>query len=432
MAVVNVSDVELWWSHPNYTPSRKYAIRKDVAPSAGDRFRMDSSRPDIDEMTLSDGMTQVLSTKEYLGVGQSRKRRGYVNVADLNELSIQYIANLGTDDTPELFFKAVVDDPGPGNNGVKRPCRVAIVPNKDISYANSNESFSINGMRSAGGNQLQLDGAHANTQLTVGDWLRIAGDTTYYEVIGGGDENTYYDLDAFSPVLAAAANVGDVVTRQTISFADSSEEFAINNMAGYAAGVTTMNLDGKAINETLAVGDYFKITGYSTEFRVTAGGATGTGTAAFDVTFEPPLPGAVADNVTVVKQTVTYSDDDDCGVVRTAASSGDSSLELDAAYATSVLSVGDFFTVGSGTTVYQLSMGGSTARGFSVTVFPPLQSAAADNTVVTKQTPTFNIADANVSDYVGSGWGNQVEVDGQVMGSVTLQSRGTGFENARS
>ncbi len=265
MAVVNVSDLELWWSHPNYTPSARHAVVKTAAPTAGSLFRMDSSRSDIDEMTLSDGMTQVFSTKEYLGVGQERKRRAYVNVADLNELSINYVANLGQADTPELFFKAVADDPGPNNNGVKRPCNLQIVMGKSTTYATSSDTFAAQGSRTAGGNQVRMDGASSGARLYIGDFIVIAGATTVYEIIGGGDG------------------------------------------------------------------------------------------------------------------------------------------------------------------------GGSTAQTeFDVSVFPPLTADVADNAVITKQTPTDTIDDANIADYILSGWGNQVEVDGQVMGTATLQAAGTGFQNVRS
>ncbi len=72
---------------------------------------------------------------------------------------------------------------------------------------------------------------------------------------------------------------------------------AIDNLAGYAKGVSTIHIDGVTDGGTWVIGDTFVIAGNTQRYAVTAN-VTFTG-AEGDVSFTPPLAAAVVDDVVV-------------------------------------------------------------------------------------------------------------------------------------
>lgn len=73
-----------------------------------------------------------------------------------------------------------------------------------------------------------------------------------------------------------------------------AETLAIDLGAGYAMGVTAIHVDGGAGDEVLRVGDPIEIGG--NRYTVTAGGSGDPSAAEFDLTIDPGLVAAVADN----------------------------------------------------------------------------------------------------------------------------------------
>jgi hypothetical protein len=87
--------------------------------------------------------------------------------------------------------------------------------------------------------------------------------------------------------------------------ATGAVDFGSGTTAVYAAGVSTIHIDGLTDNGTLLIGDSFIITGDSQRYVLTANGSE-SGTGDFDITFAPPLKQAV-DEDTVVTFTLTGS-----------------------------------------------------------------------------------------------------------------------------
>ncbi len=82
-------------------------------------------------------------------------------------------------------------------------------------------------------------------------------------------------------------------------------DFGSGSTAVYAAGTTTIHVDGLTSGITIKTGDTFAITGDTQRYVLTANGANET-TGDIDVTFAPPLKQAVDEN-TVVTFTLTGS-----------------------------------------------------------------------------------------------------------------------------
>lgn len=78
---------------------------------------------------------------------------------------------------------------------------------------------------------------------------------------------------------------------------------AVNNASGYAAGVTSMAIDGISASAVLAVGDVVVITGQTQQYVLTAV-PTIDGVGAGTISFAPALDAAVVDNQVV---TITLS-----------------------------------------------------------------------------------------------------------------------------
>jgi len=80
---------------------------------------------------------------------------------------------------------------------------------------------------------------------------------------------------------------------------------AVNNVGGYAAGVTSIAVDAGTGSQTLLVGDTFVIAGNTQRYVLSANTTLSTG--AGTLTFTPPLAAAVADDavVTFTLQTAT-------------------------------------------------------------------------------------------------------------------------------
>ena len=194
MPTRNVSDLQLWWSHPNYTPTNRNRVRNRLtelgsgaAVPPGSVFRMDSSYSEIDDLTLPSFIGEVFRIKEHMGIGQNRPRRTFVNVRDVKEGSGTFTCNFGVADTPEQFFKAVRDDPGANGDGQKRPLTLYGVINSTRRYVDTGTaSAHVNGVLTLGADVLEIDDV-TNDTYAVGDRLKIQGDNTLYEIIAGED-----------------------------------------------------------------------------------------------------------------------------------------------------------------------------------------------------------------------------------------------------
>lgn len=78
----------------------------------------------------------------------------------------------------------------------------------------------------------------------------------------------------------------------------STGTLAVNNGAGYAAGVTTMNIDAATVTGTLVPGDTFSIAGHTQRYAIT-NTTTAASNAFTGVSFTPGLEAAVADNAVI-------------------------------------------------------------------------------------------------------------------------------------
>lgn len=88
--------------------------------------------------------------------------------------------------------------------------------------------------------------------------------------------------------------------------ANNASDFAgaVNNLAGYPAGTTSMNVDGlTAAAITYYAGTTFQITGDPTTYKITSDVTSSAGGAITGLPFWPPLPLDIADN-TVVTLTI--------------------------------------------------------------------------------------------------------------------------------
>lgn len=74
---------------------------------------------------------------------------------------------------------------------------------------------------------------------------------------------------------------------------------AVNNGAGYAAGATTMAVDGVTAGGTFKAGDTFTIAGHTQNYVVTTDATADGGGAIAALAFAPGLEAAVADNAVV-------------------------------------------------------------------------------------------------------------------------------------
>lgn len=86
-------------------------------------------------------------------------------------------------------------------------------------------------------------------------------------------------------------------TSGTVVSAGTDVIGAVNNGAGYAAGIKTMAIDGLSLSETLVIGDSFSIAGHTQRYVLTANTTLSSG--AGTISFEPGLEAAVADNAVV-------------------------------------------------------------------------------------------------------------------------------------
>lgn len=83
----------------------------------------------------------------------------------------------------------------------------------------------------------------------------------------------------------------------TAGSAAAATDIAVDNVAGYAAGVKTIIMDKGASTATLVVGDIFKFATHAQTYVVTAGGTIDT--TGISVSFEPGLQIAVANDVAI-------------------------------------------------------------------------------------------------------------------------------------
>lgn len=290
MATRNVADVQLWWRHPNYTPHHLSRVRNKTnsvtSTAIDDFFQMDASFDDIDELTIGSGVGQSFTVKEYLGVGQVRKRRRQVNVADVKELTGSFVCNFGSGlDTPEQFFSAMNADPGIGGNGVKRPCALRVVFDVEagLSAASTTaDAFAVDGAKNAGDGTLDLDGRTGTESLKVGDAFTIAGNNTIYRVVSGGSDASADFTVGMTPVLAANAADNAVVTKvrpQASALA--------------ASGSRTINFDNLYGAAVFEPGQFVQFGNNVVAYEILSRSGTGT-TGAITVT--PNLTADVADN----------------------------------------------------------------------------------------------------------------------------------------
>ena len=188
MGTRNTADLQLWWSHPLYTPRTVSRIRGKAAEvaagggSPGDIFRMDAGFPDIDDLSIPSFIGQMFRTKEHMGVGQDRVRRSYVNVADVKEASGTFTCNFGVHDTPEQFFSHVQADPGSGGDGRKRPMRLYGIISVKKGLKNGTGRAAIDGAATTGDSAIGFDTVTVDA-FNVGDFFRITGDTQDYQIL---------------------------------------------------------------------------------------------------------------------------------------------------------------------------------------------------------------------------------------------------------
>ena len=133
MGTRNVADLQLWWSHPNYTPQtlepyqeprqRPLSLRLPATSSAWIR----ASRTSMNSL-IGSGVGQMFTVKEYLGVSQDRKRRRQVNVKPTSRKTparslrtSERRTRLSSSSTPSTPTLAS------WGNGVKRPLRLYVV-----------------------------------------------------------------------------------------------------------------------------------------------------------------------------------------------------------------------------------------------------------------------------------------------------------------
>lgn len=86
-------------------------------------------------------------------------------------------------------------------------------------------------------------------------------------------------------------------TSGTVVSAGTDVVGAVNNAGGYAAGATTMAIDGLSLAETLVEGDSFVIAGNTQRYALTADTTLSSG--AGSITFTPGLAAAVVDDTVV-------------------------------------------------------------------------------------------------------------------------------------
>ena len=352
----NVSDLQLWWSHPIYVPPAPDRVRGkgidflyDDATSEGDIIRMDSSFPDIDDLTLPSFIGQSFRTKEHMGIGQTRVRRSYVNVADVKEASGTFTCNFGANDTPEQFFAAVQADPGLGGDGRKRPMRMyGVISERKGLNSHFFGTATMNGAFTEGATSISID-AVLHSAWVKNDHFRLAGDSTIYRTssriahLGSGSI-------AITPALSKDFADNTVLTKVFPNRATL--------VGNHAQGVSSVRFNG-VMGDGFEAGDFFT------------------------------LP-----------RTTTPSNADPTNY--------------------EILTV-----IGNG------AAGGS--GRFIIT--PTLQVATDGGTAISKSDFEPNLdtwVEANVCDFIISEFDYTPEIDGELMGTYTLQAAGTGFEYVRN
>ena len=110
MAQDAVSTLELWWSHPSYTPEDDATVNPAVSSAAiGDAFKMDSSVAGIDELVV--GPYQVSDTiSERTGQGITERQRRSNKLNDVADVTVSFVNDFGKANGPADFFKHVYDD----------------------------------------------------------------------------------------------------------------------------------------------------------------------------------------------------------------------------------------------------------------------------------------------------------------------------------
>lgn len=305
MPTRNVSDVQLWWSHPNYTPVQRDRVRNlaavlaagDSIP-AGSIFRMDSGYPDIDDLTLPSLVGETFRIKEHMGIGQDRVRRTDVNVADVKEASGTFTCNYGVDDTPEQFFRAVKEDPGLNLDGRKRPMTLYAVINPIEGFVNAAlGSGMLSAAAAAMDNQIAVD-TIAGAAFNVGDYLKISQFANHASkraavngAVAAGGEILTIDQIATGPVV-----VGDYFRIA----GDTQAYRVIAGEVGAGGGSIAISPDLQMNAADNAILTFLTVNGSGTVHRIVSGsvaiGATG------NLGINPILPVAAADNAVFTKQ----------------------------------------------------------------------------------------------------------------------------------
>lgn len=146
-------------------------------------------------------------------------------------------------------------------------------------------------------------------------------DMTRHLMLSGVLREEFLNLSAFSQWQGAGADGVNTQMRGSLGLKYGYETFAnqntpthttgtastgtlaINNGAGYAAGVSTINLDAGSVTGTLVPGDILAIAGHTQQYVVT-NTVTASSNAFAGVTISPALAASVADNA-VVTATLT-------------------------------------------------------------------------------------------------------------------------------
>lgn len=191
-----------------------------------------------------------------------------------------------------------------------------------------------------------------------------------------GDEGTRMREANLGRLLGFNHWVDQNVTSTTDENIDKNTA-AVNLAAGYAAGTTTMVIDGASAG--FATGDWFKVAGDNTPQRITSGLS---GTAAGSITFTPGLSSAVADNAELVSADPALVNNSGGYAIKYA-------KEIAYDGATNSIKTGQMVAFGTATDFYTVIEGTST----TILLDRPLEAAIADNAEIRLVPPgNFNFA----------------------------------------
>lgn len=197
------------------------------------------------------------------------------------------------------------------------------------------------------------------------DVLVFAGDTTSYVVTAHSETLGNTTSVTFTPGLIAAIDDNSVVT----AYQPNADLAAVNNGGGYSSGASTTIVG--SFTGAVAVGDRVKFSGHATIYRITAHTETLGNTTS--ITFTPALTAGVTDTEAV---TFYQPNVDTLLVNHTGTYSAGASTIRVTGFSGAVVD-GDYFTIGSGLTLYTVSSHSETLSNTTSIVFTPTLAATA-------------------------------------------------------